>query len=107
MGAAAGSNPGDGARAPRIARVTASTLYREVHGEGVLLQLDSGEYFGLDEIANRFWQLIVETGDLSEVEAIMLAEFDVDPSVLSNDLQRLIQELVAMRLIEVDEVGRT
>ena len=91
------------AEATRIARVSASTLYRDVQGEGVLLHLDSGEYFGLDEVANRFWQLIVEKGDLAQVEAVMLAEFDVEHVTLSTDLHRLTAELVAKRLIEVEE----
>ena len=34
--------------AKRIARIPESTLFREVQGEAVLLQLDSGEYFGLN-----------------------------------------------------------
>jgi hypothetical protein len=84
-----------------MARVTPNTLYREVQGEAVLLQLDSGEYFGLDAVATRVWQLIVEKGELTAVEESMLEEFDVDPLVLSTDIERMIAELVAKRLIEV------
>ena len=93
--------------ARRIARVSASTLYREVQGEAVLLHLDSGEYFGLDEVANRIWQLIVEKGDLHEVEAAMLEEFDVDQAVLSSDLGRVVDELVSKRLIEIEHASAT
>ena len=88
--------------AKRIARVSSGTLYRELQGESVLLQLDSGEYFGLDEVGTRIWQLIVEKGDLAEVEAAMLEEFDVDKAALSNDLSRLVDQLVAKRLIEIE-----
>ena len=90
--------------AKRIARVSPSTLYREMQGEAVLLHLDSGEYFGLDEVANRIWQLIVEKGELTQVETAMLEEFDVERAVLSKDLSRMIDELVAKRLIEVEQV---
>src|SRR5438552_7179768 len=89
----------------RVVRVSTGTLYREVQGEAVLLQLDSGEYFGLDEVATRVWQLIVEKkGELAAVEAAMLEEFDVDRTVLSGDISRMIDELVAKRLVEVDQV---
>ena len=88
--------------AKRVARVSPNTLYRELQGEAVLLQQDSGEYFGLDEVANRIWQLIVEKGDLREVETAMLAEYDVDPSFLSNDIRRVVDELVARGLIEIE-----
>src|SRR5437773_9947037 len=91
----------------RIARVSPSTLYRQLQGETVLLHMDSGEYFGLDEIATRIWQLIVEKGDLDEVEAAMLNEFQVDRAVLSGDLARVINDLAAKGLIEVDRTPPT
>jgi hypothetical protein len=87
----------------RVARVSPSTLYREVQGEAVLLQLDSGEYFGLDGVATRLWQLIVEKGALSAVEHSMLEEFDVDPQRLASDIDRMVDQLAARRLIDVDE----
>jgi hypothetical protein len=87
----------------RSVRVSPNTLYRELQGETVLLQLDSGEYFGLDEISTRIWQLIVETGDLTAVEAAMVKEFEVDRAVLAQDLTRVVDDLVAKRLIETDE----
>jgi hypothetical protein len=89
----------------RIARVSPSTLYREMQGEAVLLQLDSGEYFGLDEVANRIWQLIVEKGELDAVETAMFEEFDVDQTVLSSDIRRVVDELVAKQLILVEQVS--
>src|SRR5947208_13954271 len=89
--------------ARRIARVSPNTLYRDVQGEGVLRHLDSGHYFGLDEVGNRVWQLIEATGDLAAVEAALFDEFDVDAAVLSSDLERLVDELGANRLIEVVE----
>ena len=82
-------------------RVPPSTLYRELEGETVLLQLDSGEYFGLDKTATRIWQLIVEKADLHQVEAAMLEEFDVDRTVLSHDLARVVDQLSAKHLIEI------
>ena len=87
----------------QIVRVSSSTLAREVQGETILLHLDSGEYFGLDGIATRIWQLIVEKGDLGRVEEAMLEEFDIDRTVLSNDLRRMVDELAAKRLISIEE----
>jgi hypothetical protein len=86
----------------QIVRVSPSTLFREVQGEAVLLQLDRGEYFGLDEVATRIWQLVVEKGDLAEVEAAMLQEFEVDRAVLSADLTRVVGELIAKGLLEIE-----
>lgn len=88
----------------RIARVTPATLCREVQGETVLLHLESGEYFGLDEIATRIWQLIVEKGDLAEVETAMRAEYEADWTVLAADVNRVVSELAGRRLIAIETV---
>ena len=90
------------AETKRIARVSPSTLYRELQGETVLLQLDTGEYVGLDDVATRIWQLIVEHGDLEAVEAAMLQEFEVEQAEAARDLNRLVEELVGKRLIDIE-----
>lgn len=84
----------------RMVRVNPGTLHRELQGEGVLLQLDTGEYFGLDETAERMWTLLVEHRDLAVVEARLLEEFDVEPDVLSRDLGHLVDELIQRRLLD-------
>ena len=64
----------------------------------MLLQLDTGEYFGLDEVGQRMWTLMVEHGDLAVVAARLLEEFDVEPEALSRDLDELVDDLVSRRL---------
>lgn len=88
----------------RIARATPGTLFREVDGESVLLQIDTGEYFGLDAVGTRIWQLIVEKGDLGEVAAAVIDEFDVAAERARGDLDRLVDQLTAMRLVTVERV---
>lgn len=85
---------------PRIIRVSPGTLHRELQGEGVLLQLDSGEYFGLDPVGQRIWTLITELGDLEAVLARLLEEFDVDADTMTRDLDSLVTELIDHRLVE-------
>ena len=86
----------------RRVRVSPSTLSREVQGETVLLQLDSGEYFGLDAVGTRIWQLIAADGDLDAARVALLNEYDVDADVLAADFARIVDDLIARRLIDVD-----
>ena len=85
----------------RTVRVSPNTLHRELQGEGVLLQLDSGEYFGLDEVGQRMWALLVEHGDLSIVASQLEQEFDAEPEVLSRDLNELVDDLLSRRLVDL------
>jgi hypothetical protein len=90
------------AEATRYARVSSSVLSREVQGEAILLHLDTGEYFGLDAVGARIWQLIGEKGSLREVEAALAEEYDVEPARASADLDRIVDELVERQLIDVE-----
>ena len=90
---------------PRRVRVSPSALYREVQGEAVLLQLDNGEYFGLDEVATRIWQLLDANSDLDAVRDALVNEYDVAEDRAANDLSHLVDELISKHLLEVDDDG--
>ena len=47
--------------------VSPSVIYRDVSGEVVLLNLQSGVYYGLDPVGSRMWQLLMEQRPLDDV----------------------------------------
>ena len=65
-------------------------ISQEVSGETVLLDLESENYFGLDEVGTRIWQLIKETNDLQAIYQTLLAEYDVSEQRLQQDLDTLL-----------------
>ena len=73
--------------------------FREIDGEAILLNLDSGVYFGLDEVGTRVWNLISEKHTLGDIQGKMIQEFDVSQSRLSKDLNLLIRELLSRGLL--------
>lgn len=83
--------------------VPARVLFRELDGEAVLLQTESGLYFGLDEIGTRIWSLLQQHGELGQAYQQMLEEYDVGPDQLREDLLQLVTTLVARGLLEVQE----
>lgn len=76
-------------------------VFRELNGEMVLLNLDTGIYFGLDETGTRMWMLLRERPQLSDVVDAMVAEYDVSRTDLEADLRRLIRELSTNGLAQV------
>lgn len=86
----------------RVVRVSTDTLYRDLHGEAVLLQVETGRYFGLDEVAHRMWQLLQLHGDLRLVEEALRSEYKVEPETLSADLNRFVDELVERKLVIIE-----
>jgi protein arginine N-methyltransferase 1 len=80
-------------------RVHPSVLSRELAGETVLLNLESGVYYGLDAVGTRAWNLLAEERTLTDVCSIMLEEFDVSPERLKGDLATLVKELCEKQLL--------
>jgi len=76
---------------------------QEVDGEMVLLDMNSENYFGLDEIGCVIWQALQEHQSLQAVYDILLEDYDVEPEHLEKDLQIFIEQLKQAGLIEIQE----
>ena len=76
-------------------------ISQEVSGETVLLDLESENYFGLDEVGTRIWQLLNEGSNLQNVLNTLLTEYEVDEQQLKKDLQDHITQLVDAGLISL------
>jgi len=84
---------------PERLRAHKSVLSRELSGETVLLNLESGVYYGLDAVGTRAWNLLAEHGTLADVVAIMRDEFEVPAERLERDLRALVSELCDKQLL--------
>jgi ribosomal protein S8 len=81
-------------------QLTISLKYGQ-DGEMVILSLDSGIYFGLNEVGTRIWLLLREHAALAKVVDLMLAEYDVPRDALESDVLRLAQQLSAHGLARI------
>ena len=79
-------------------------LVRFLDNEAVLLNLASERYFGLDETGTRMWQLATSAPNLDAAYQELLAEYDVAPELLRDNLTKLVTELVDNGLLEVRPV---
>jgi hypothetical protein len=83
--------------------VPAHVVVQEVEGESVLLNLDSERYFGLDEVGTRMWEVLTATASVQAAYDALLAEYDVAPDVLQQDMTELIEQLVEHGLVELND----
>ncbi|MGC8786910.1 MAG: PqqD family peptide modification chaperone [Anaerolineae bacterium] len=78
-------------------------LFRDLGGEAVFLNLQTGKYYGLDEVSTRIWALLTQYGEVKQVCAALLAEYDVNEERLQEDLLHFIDELVSHGLLQIDK----
>jgi hypothetical protein len=88
----------------QIFTVSPAVVFRQLEDGAVLLDLESGVYFGLDEVGTRVWTLLLERGTTAAVCDAMLGEFEVDPEILAGDVSRLVGELQQNGLVRAAPV---
>lgn len=86
-------------------RVPDSVLLRRVESELLVFDSESNRYFVLDEMGERIWAKLAEAGDLLPVYEELLASYDVEPRLLERDLERFVDRLAKLGLIEVLDGG--
>jgi len=76
-------------------------ISRELDGETVLLNLETGIYFGLDAVGSDMWRAIKEAGVLSQAVDALQAQYDVDAASLRDDLLRLANDMLEKGLLQL------
>jgi hypothetical protein len=71
--------------------------------EVVILDLESGIYYGLDAVGTRIWHLIQAPRTVKDVQDTLLEEYEVDPDRCGQELLALLRELASHGLVEVKD----
>jgi len=77
-------------------------LFREIAGEAVILNLQTGKYFGLDQVGTRMWQLLAQYNRIEPALNDLTSEYDVTKDQLQHDLLALVDKLASQQLIEIN-----
>ena len=80
-------------------RAADSVHARRFDGELVILDMERGEYFALDEIGARYWAAIENDASEEELLDEIVSEYDVTREDASADLRTLRDELLARGLV--------
>ena len=74
---------------------------RLVDGMTVLLDVDSGRTFSLDDIGTRAWQVLIEAPTIQVAVDQLQREYDAEPGELERDLLALIDRLASAQLVQL------
>ena len=85
----------------RIIRVGESVVCAELDDEAVLLNLESGIYYGLDSTGTQIWRLLAEGIGEDELVDRLADEFDADPEGLRRDVEEFLGILSSKGLLSV------
>ena len=79
--------------------VAPDVLFRLVGDEGVLLNLNTTLYLGLNPVGTRMWHALTSASSIQAAYDALLGEYEVEPAQLRADLEEFIQRLLGQKLI--------
>jgi hypothetical protein len=80
---------------------TPDVLSRVIDQEAVLLNLATGTYCGMNEVATRAWELIEGSITFGALATKLHGEFDVEEDRLREDLVELVRSMEQAKLVEL------
>jgi len=87
---------------PNVADVAAKVI----DGEAIIMNLSNGLYFSMDQVGAVIWELLEAGHSLEEMAEALEHRFNVDRDRATGDVTRLVSELLAENLVEVNVEGR-
>ena len=75
----------------------------DLEGEEVILDMESGLYFGLNEVGQFVWKRLEEPCSFRTILDSMLSEYDVTEEICRSDLRSFLKGMAEAGLIQVVE----
>jgi coenzyme PQQ synthesis protein D (PqqD) len=76
-----------------------STAWQILAGEAVIVSMETKVMRGLNPVGSLVWELIDGRRTVDEIVAVVVREFDVDPSTATEDVEAFVGDLLDKGLV--------
>jgi len=73
----------------------------DLDGEKVMMNLDKGEYFMMNEVGSRIWDIIIEPINVKGIIEALLSEYEVDEETCTDTVIEFLGRLNNAELIRI------
>ena len=80
-------------------KTTENIAWRNVNDEIVILNLKSGEYFTLNDVAQCIWKAITDEKSVEEIKVKIIDEYDVSTERADRDFEEFITGMIEQGLL--------
>ena len=97
------------AKAAKIPEIVSETilkrkqnqLFSEIDGEVVMLSVENSEYYGMDAVGSRIWQLLEKEISFKNLIETLQDEYDVSEEQCKADTLTFLEQLFEKKLVEI------
>src|SRR5437764_8396562 len=76
-------------------------LAAEVDGEIVMMSIEQGRYFGLDDIASDIWRRLETPMTFAALVDSLAADYDADRETIAGDVRVLLEKMAAQDAVRL------
>ena len=76
-------------------------IQSRIGDEIVMLDVESGFYFGLNSVASVIWDMMKEKVDFDTMVDALMNEFDIDRSTCESDTLELLGQMAEKKIISI------
>ena len=73
----------------------------DLDGEKVMMDLDKGQYFMMNEVGSRIWELTTDNTVIKEIVQALLKEYEVEENECEETVIKFIKQLYEANLVKV------
>jgi hypothetical protein len=74
-------------------------LFNEIDGEVVMLSIENSEYYGMDKVGSRIWELLEQPIAYRELLTKLIEEYEVTEQQCNRDTLAFLKKLEDKKLI--------
>src|ERR1700674_3324078 len=78
-----------------------SVLTAEVEGEIVMMSIERGSYFGLDDIGSDIWKRIEQPCTFAPLIDVLAAAYDADRAAIAADVRALLDRMAEQDVVRL------
>ncbi len=75
------------------------TISGRLHDELVMMDIEKGKYFSLNQVATVIWDMLEQPLTLEEICNNLTSEYDVDPAQCKKEVETHLNEMQKLGLI--------
>lgn len=76
-------------------------LVAEVDGEVVMMNVEVGEYYGLDDIGSDLWNRLAAPVTVDALLTALEADYEAAPGVIERDVNAILADMAARNLVRI------
>jgi hypothetical protein len=78
-----------------------SVLTAEVDGEIVMMSIEQGQYFGLDDIGSDIWKRLDSPCAFADLVDRLAADYDADRASIAADVRTLLESMAVQDVVRL------